>query len=90
VSSAALEVSTRSAASAKGVWISLFNIPRIAKSLMPVDNERKHGGVEVGTLLIDGNAMCCGEEERKSRPTSRISGGRNVVIDYYIYRFKRR
>jgi hypothetical protein len=22
----------------KGVWISLFNIPRIAKSLMPVDN----------------------------------------------------
>jgi hypothetical protein len=27
------------------VWISLFNIPRIAKSLMPADNEPKHGGV---------------------------------------------
>jgi hypothetical protein len=25
--------------------ISLFNIPHIAKSLMPVDNEPKHGGV---------------------------------------------
>jgi hypothetical protein len=30
----------------KGVWISRFNIPRIAKSLIPADNERKHGGVE--------------------------------------------
>jgi hypothetical protein len=27
------------------VDFALFNIPRIAKSLMPVDNERKHGGV---------------------------------------------
>jgi hypothetical protein len=27
------------------VDFALFNIPGIAKSLMPVDNERKHGGV---------------------------------------------
>jgi hypothetical protein len=44
MSSAALEEGTRSAASAKGVDFALFNIPRIA-TLMPVDNERKHGGV---------------------------------------------
>jgi hypothetical protein len=30
----------------KGVDFALFNIPGIAKLLMPVDNEPKHGGVE--------------------------------------------
>jgi hypothetical protein len=35
----------RSAASLRARIVSLFNIPRIAKSLMLVDNERKHGGV---------------------------------------------
>jgi hypothetical protein len=29
----------------KGVWISRVQHPGIAKSLMPVDNEPKHGGV---------------------------------------------
>jgi hypothetical protein len=36
---------TRSAKRKGRVDFALFNIPRIAKSLMPVDNERKHGGV---------------------------------------------
>jgi hypothetical protein len=33
------------------VDFALFNIPSIAKSLMPVDNERKHGGVAEPILL---------------------------------------
>jgi hypothetical protein len=46
VSSAALEERTQIGCKRKGrVDFALFNIPRIAKSLMPVDNERKHGGV---------------------------------------------
>jgi hypothetical protein len=46
VSSAALEERAQDRLQAQGrVDFALFNIPGIAKSLMPVDNEPKHGGV---------------------------------------------
>jgi hypothetical protein len=42
----ALEERAQDRLQAQGrVDFALFNIPRIAKSLMPVDNEAKHGGV---------------------------------------------
>jgi hypothetical protein len=50
--SSALEERAQDRLQAQGrVDFALFNIPRIAKSLMPVDNERKHGGVETDSPL---------------------------------------
>jgi hypothetical protein len=45
------------------VDFALFNIPRIAKSLMPVDNERKHGGVASRFALF---TVIINRRERKS------------------------
>jgi hypothetical protein len=44
-SKAALEERAQDSCKRKARGFAAFNIPRIAKSLMPVDNERKHGGV---------------------------------------------
>jgi hypothetical protein len=66
------------------VDFALFNIPRIAKSLMPVDNEPKHGGVASRFALVDRDK----NRKRKKELTESfaILDGRNVLIDYYIYR----
>jgi hypothetical protein len=53
---------------------------------MPVDNERKHGGV--AEPIRRWMAKDVNRKERKRRPTEalRFLIGRNVLIDYYVYR----
>jgi hypothetical protein len=68
------------------VDFALFNIPRIAKSLMPVDNERKHGGV-AEPIRRYGRDVNIEEEERIHQLKAlRFLNGRNVLVDYYLYR----
>jgi hypothetical protein len=54
---------------------------------MPADNERKHGGVaEPIRRFMTG--ISTPKRKGRSRPTKalRFLIGRNVLIDYYIYR----
>jgi hypothetical protein len=75
----------RSAASAKGAWILRCSTSRIAV-LMPVDNERKHGGsgADLPLYAHDVNS----EEEKKRADQLKLCDfdGRNVLVDYYVYR----
>jgi hypothetical protein len=61
MSSAALEGGHKIGCKRKGVWIHAVQHPGIAKSLKPVDNEPKHGGVAEPISLYEGD----GAERRK-------------------------
>jgi hypothetical protein len=74
------------AASAKGVDFALFNIPRIAKSLMPADNERKHGGVAEPIRRYMARILTPKRKEENQLKALRFLNGRNVLADYYVYR----
>jgi hypothetical protein len=70
------------------VDFALFNIPRIAQHLMPVDNERKHGGVAESIRRWMVGIQPSKRKERSSTKLKalRFLHGTNVLTDYYIYR----
>jgi hypothetical protein len=89
MSSAALEERAQdSLQEERARGFALFNIPHIAKSLMPVDNEPKHGAWQSRFAAIpkgEGNTV---EESKRFHQLTllQLPDGRNALMDYCVYR----
>jgi hypothetical protein len=83
VSSAALEERAQDRLQAQRAWISRCSTSRASLNL-DACNERKHGGVAEPIRRIGKGFNP--KKKGKEITSFAISDGRNVLIDYYIYR----
>jgi hypothetical protein len=83
MSSAALEERAQDSMQEGRVDFALFNIPHIAKSLMPVDNEPKHGACAEPFRRYLAKTVDIDEEKKRFQLRSlRLPDGRNALTDY--------